>query len=165
MAFQAYMTVVAAKQGQFKGEAIAPAHKDTIAVLAFTMEVLSPRDAVTGQATGKRQYQPVSIVKEWGAASPQALTACSTNEVLTTVKIQFYKTAATGVDSVFQTVTLTNAVFQDVRQFTGDIGAAQQLAVGSNAATLERWTLVFQKIQVDNADGKTTFIDDWTSPV
>jgi hypothetical protein len=34
-------------------------------------EVKSPRDVATGQASGKRQYAPIKIVKEWGAASPE----------------------------------------------------------------------------------------------
>jgi hypothetical protein len=33
--------------------------------------VVSPREASSGMATGRRQYAPVKIVKEWGAASPE----------------------------------------------------------------------------------------------
>lgn len=33
--------------------------------------VVAPRDSASGMATGKRQYAPVKIVKEWGAASPE----------------------------------------------------------------------------------------------
>ena len=33
--------------------------------------VLTPRDAASGLPTGKRQHAPMTIVKEWGAASPQ----------------------------------------------------------------------------------------------
>ena len=33
--------------------------------------VVAPRDSATGMASGKRQYAPVKIIKEWGAASPQ----------------------------------------------------------------------------------------------
>jgi hypothetical protein len=36
-------------------------------------QVTSPRDASTGQASGKRMHKPFTIVKEWGAASPQLL--------------------------------------------------------------------------------------------
>jgi hypothetical protein len=32
--------------------------------------VVSPRDIATGQASGKRQHGSITIVKEWGAASP-----------------------------------------------------------------------------------------------
>jgi hypothetical protein len=34
-------------------------------------DVKSPRDIATGQASGKRQHGSITIVKEWGAASPQ----------------------------------------------------------------------------------------------
>jgi hypothetical protein len=39
--------------------------------LANASYIVSPRDAASGMATGRRQYAPVKIVKEWGAASPQ----------------------------------------------------------------------------------------------
>jgi len=32
---------------------------------------LVPREAASGMATGKRQHNPITIVKEWGAASPE----------------------------------------------------------------------------------------------
>jgi len=31
---------------------------------------LVPRDSASGMATGRRQHAPITIVKEWGAASP-----------------------------------------------------------------------------------------------
>ena len=33
-------------------------------------QVTGPRDAASGQASGKRMHKPFTIVKEWGAASP-----------------------------------------------------------------------------------------------
>ena len=35
--------------------------------------VPNPRDSASGQATGKRQHKPVTITKEWDAASPQLM--------------------------------------------------------------------------------------------
>ncbi|MBS1902473.1 MAG: hypothetical protein JSS75_02060 [Bacteroidetes bacterium] len=35
----------------------------------------APRDVATGQASGKRQHKPITIVKEWGASSPQLRVA------------------------------------------------------------------------------------------
>ena len=35
--------------------------------------VKSPRDSASGQATGKRMHKPVTITKEWGAATPQLM--------------------------------------------------------------------------------------------
>ena len=39
--------------------------------LTSSSYAISPRDSASGMATGKRQYAPVKIVNEWGAASPQ----------------------------------------------------------------------------------------------
>ncbi len=43
-----------------------------------TATLTSPRDAATGQASGKRQHKPITIVKEWGASSPQLRVASPT---------------------------------------------------------------------------------------
>jgi hypothetical protein len=39
--------------------------------VASASYIVSPRDSASGMASGKRQYAPVKIIKEWGAASPQ----------------------------------------------------------------------------------------------
>ena len=41
------------------------------AVLDSSTKVQSPRDVATGQASGKRQHQPVTIKKETDASSPK----------------------------------------------------------------------------------------------
>src|SRR3954454_5234673 len=38
---------------------------------AAQFEVVSPRDSSSGMATGKRMHKPLTVVKEWGAATPQ----------------------------------------------------------------------------------------------
>jgi hypothetical protein len=41
------------------------------ALTAAQYTITSPRDASSGQASGKRMHKPMKIVKEWEAASPQ----------------------------------------------------------------------------------------------
>ena len=43
------------------------------ALHAADFRVTSPRDAASGQASGKRMHKPFTIVKEWGAATPQLM--------------------------------------------------------------------------------------------
>jgi hypothetical protein len=38
-------------------------------------QVSGPRDVATGQASGKRMHKPLTIVKEWVAASPELAAA------------------------------------------------------------------------------------------
>src|SRR5580658_5519479 len=110
MAFQAYAAFKGTKQGQFKGESTKANRKDKWSeVLAFGYSVQSPRDAATGQAVGKRQHKPIVITKEWGAASPQIYQALTTNEVFTSVDFEFTKSDGAGKETVYHTITLTNA--------------------------------------------------------
>jgi len=43
----------------------------TLRSASFQREVVSPRDAASGLPTGKRQHGSITIVKEWGAATPE----------------------------------------------------------------------------------------------
>ncbi|WP_332811403.1 hypothetical protein [Sphingomonas sp.] len=45
--------------------------------------IISPRDAATGQASGKRTHKPVTFVKEWGPATPQLSQMKPTYDVKT----------------------------------------------------------------------------------
>src|ERR1700740_1396617 len=97
MGFQGYVTIKGQKQGQFKGEGTAPKRKDKwIPISSFEYEVVSPRDAATGQPAERRHHKPVTVVKEWGAATPQIFTALTTNETLPEVELEFLKTNAQG---------------------------------------------------------------------
>ena len=165
---EAYVRITGEKQGPFKAESPRnTGNEKWIEVLAFLMDLNSPRDPDTGAVIGKRHYGPVKIVKAWGAASPQLLTALATNEVLTQVVIQFIKTNQNGEEYVFQTITLANAAVSDVCRFMGDPEAnhTPKLSPSGGAETpeLERVSLVFQKIVVEDVDGQTAFSDDWSA--
>jgi type VI secretion system secreted protein Hcp len=170
MALLAWIAVKAAKQGQFKSETTQANRRDKwMPVVAFTMDVKSPHDAATGQVSGKRQYQPITIVKQWGAASPQALAACAANEVLTEVDIEFTRPATAGGDVVYQSVRLTNATFSQIARFTGRPDGGEDTSSSGHTSKgdmmeLERWALMFQKIEVQDIDGNTSFADSWTVP-
>ena len=44
-------------------------------------QVTGPRDAASGQASGKRMHKPFTIVKEWGAATPQLMAMKSSYDI------------------------------------------------------------------------------------
>jgi type VI secretion system secreted protein Hcp len=163
MAFSAYIAIKGLKLGQFKAEATTDQRKDKwIPILAFTQGVISPRDPATGLPTGKRQHQPVTIVKPWGAASPQGLTACATNEALSEVDLEFTRA---GVETVYQTVKLLNASITQVVRFTGRADGGEDtptLGHSDTAAMMEyeRWSFTFRRIEVQDIDGKTIYADD-----
>src|SRR5881394_513131 len=106
-ALTTFISVKGKKQGQFKSEATtAEKRRDKwMPVISFSFGLQSPRDIATGQASGKRHYDPICFVKEAGPATPQFLSAATTNEVLGEVIFEFSKTNPSGQEYVFQTVT------------------------------------------------------------
>ena len=143
------MQVTGHKQGVFKGDSPQKNHTDQIVVSGYLFQLDSPRDIATGQASGKRQYKPIVVTHELDAASPQFISACSQNEVLTKVVIDFFKTDRTGKQINFYRVTLTNAFVASVKQYS------------AGPTVDEDDSLTFQKILQEDLIAKTSFQDDW----
>jgi type VI secretion system secreted protein Hcp len=156
MAFQGFMAVKGAKQGQFKGESTNAPTSDLIPILNFQNQVSLPIDPGTGTASGKRQHTPIIVTKVWGAASPQFYQALVNNEILQTVAFTFNRVGANGKEATYFTINLTNAVVVKIHQ---DVGGAAGLTDNANA--LEDISLTYQKIEVSDTDAKTSAIDDW----
>ena len=142
------MKVTGQKTGVFKGDSIQKGHTDEIVLSSYSFRVVSPRDAATGQATGRRVYDPIRVTKQLNQSSPQILNALATNENLKSVVINFYETSRTGAQVNFYRVMLTNANISEDRQST------------SGATVSEEVSFVFQKIEQQSLTGGTIFVDD-----
>ena len=143
------MMVKGQKTGVFKGDSLQKGHQDQIVLSAFALDVVSPRDPASGQATGRRIYKPIMVTKELNQSSPQFMNAVATNENLTTVVINFYQTTRTGTEVNFYRVTLTNAHITEVSQHT------------AGSTVDEDVFFVFTKITEDSLTGHTSFIDNF----
>jgi type VI secretion system secreted protein Hcp len=115
-----------------------------ITLTGISHEIVSPRDSASGQATGKRQHKPITIIKEWGPSTPMLLQALTTNESLTSVLIGLLRDG-----KPIATIKLTNA----------------SVASYSSHGLSESWSFTYQKITWTWLDGGITAEDDWESPV
>ena len=158
MPYEFYVTIQGKKQGQFKGESQREREKGKIPALRFVYEIKSPRDAATGQASGKRQHSPITITKEWGAASPQLFQALVMNEVLESVLFEFIQTGTEGAEEVYYTIKLTNATIANLKQYLDQ--TKQDTGFATHA--FEDVSFTFQKIEVAHNIAKTAASDDWT---
>ncbi len=157
MADEFYVTVEGTRTGLFSEESTVEAHQGKLVGIGFHYSLESPRDPASGMATGRRIHHPVTFVKEWGAATPEFFNALCTNEVLTSVLFEFVGAhPETGEEYAFHKIRLTNATVSAIEQFIGpDPG------VEHRSGPLERISLTFQKIEVDNVHGRTTAVDEW----
>jgi type VI secretion system secreted protein Hcp len=162
MALQFFATVTGAKQGAFKGESTQKGREGKTPGVALTYGVASPRDVTSGQASGKRQQHPVVFTKEWGASSPQFYTAAYTNEILSSVLLEFYSTSPTGVQVVDHTIKLTNATIIEIEQ---SVMVPQSGGPVIDSRDLQVISMIFQKIEITSTTGGTTASDTWNVPV
>jgi type VI secretion system secreted protein Hcp len=119
--------------------------------VAYSHGIVSPRDAASGLATGRRQHKPLVIVKELDKASPLLMKAMVTDENLKSVVLTY------TIGPTTYRVRLTNASIADIQQ-------------DSQSTLVPRETISFtyQKIEWTymSTDGTNiTAMDDWEAPV
>jgi type VI secretion system secreted protein Hcp len=146
------LTITGSKQGSFKGDG----RLNQIRGLSYDLEIVSPRDPSTGLPTGRTQFKPLVITKEWGASSPQILTALATNETLPAVQLTFFGTNNAGERLVDHVITLTNATIVDVHHHP----VAGLKDSSTDKFQLEDVSFTYQKIEVEDKIGKTIFSAD-----
>lgn len=161
MAHEFYVTIEGSKQGKLAGESPLEAHKGKLTGVEFHYSVQSPRDAASGMASGRRSHQPVRFVKEWGAATPQLFSALCNSEVLKSVLFEFVKIDPNGEEYVFHTIKLSNANLIELEQYVEDPAPSDAApSDAGDARPLEKVSLTFQRIEIENVDGKTSAVDE-----
>ncbi len=104
----------------------------------FEFERLLPYDFGSGQATGRRQHSPVTIVKEVDEASPLLWQALCTNESFQSASLQFVQPNSNGKETVYYTIELTNSAIVGYRTWHGSKGKKREIV-----------TLVFDDLEVN----------------
>ena len=150
-----FVKIKGAKQGDFKGDVFERGKEGLIKVVSYSHEVVSPRDAASGQASGKRQHKPFIFIKEVDKSTPQLYSALSSNEILTDVSLTFYRPslkAASGTAMPWFTIKLSNASIAGIKSRIDDKGQV-----------LEEVSLIYQKITWIYTDGGVTHEDSWNA--
>lgn len=116
MALNAYMRLTGQVQGEIKGSVTQAGREDSIMVIGYNHEIVSPRDASSGLPTGKRQHQPLSITKEIDKSSPLLMNALINNEKITEMTLRFWQPSKTGQEVQYFTIQLQDAAIVDINQ-------------------------------------------------
>ncbi len=166
MALNAFLKLKGQIQGDIKGSVTQKGREGKIMVIALSHEIISPRDAASGLAAGKRQHKPFVITKELDKSSPLLYRALVNNENITTWELQHFTaklgTAGGGGAEVnHYTVKLTNATIVSI-QSTMLNNKNPEL---SRYAEYEEIAFTYQKIEWLWVVGGITATDDWEAPV
>jgi type VI secretion system secreted protein Hcp len=153
MAHDIFMFAKGVKQGILTGDVTQKGREGATHVLKLQHEVVSPRDAASGQATGRVQLRPLVMTHTFDGMAVSLFRAGTTNEVLADVTSQVFGQGNQGTNSLAQTIKLTNAsvvsaTTSTVTQSNGVLQLMQELSFG------------YQKIEVtDDLSNVTTVAD------
>jgi len=116
----------------------------TAPVLVFDFGTETPRDVATGQASGKRQHEPITIVRQTDSASPLLLQALAGGTVSLVV----------GSDTF-------------ILHGVSVVSSKRYVVAGPTSIDtheLERISFTFQKIEVSNVSSGKSATDNWLAP-
>jgi type VI secretion system secreted protein Hcp len=160
MALNAFLRLVGAKQGEIKGSTTQKGREGKIAVIAVSHEILSPRDASTGQAAGKRRHEPLVITKELDRATVPLRSMQVSNESAKEWELQFWRPSTTGGETQYLTIKLTNATI-----------ASSEMLMPNNKdpdlarfETFEEIAFTYSRIEWTWTDGGLVAADDPFAP-
>ncbi len=161
MALNAYLRVEGQKSGVIKGSTTMRGREDSITVIAFNHEILSPRDPVSGLPTGLRQHKFLTITKEIDRATPLLMNVLVTNENLKKWELRFFTPSPSGIEKQYFTIQLLNANIVDIRM------EMLNNMYPENARHKEREHISFsyERIIWTYEDGALSTMDDWRARV
>src|SRR5262249_38742020 len=129
---------------------------------AFRLHMSVATPSSNGLPSGRRQYDGITITKEFGASDPQYLQALANNESLS-VTMKFVRApqsgpgAGSGQVQTFQTMTLTEASVAKVERATIKLDDAAGRMMFADEITFR-----FKKIKVEDTSG--TLFEDTVGP-
>jgi type VI secretion system secreted protein Hcp len=153
-ALNAYLKMTGDKSGKIKGSVAQKGREGSIELVSMSHEITSPRDAASGQATGRRQHKPFTIRKEIDKSSPVLNSMLTNNETIKAWELEVYLPDAKGAQALAYTIKLTNANIASIRLITD-----------ADGNLLEEISFTYQKIEWTWKDGGITAMDDWEAPV
>lgn len=140
-----YMNVVG-NQGSIEGDAKSPHGRAWIPVQQYNFSLEAPRDAATGHASGKREHEPIRVIKDMDAASPKLLQAATTGGHIKQVTFQVYRVGAGGREELYETIRLVNPIISGVHASGG--------GAGKSSAPQEELSFAYEEIQYNYTQQK-----------
>lgn len=132
-------------------------HRDEFMFQEFVQEVHVPHHAGGRNASSRRVYEPVRIVKSIDKCSPLLHDALKNNEILTKVEFTFFRTSAEGVSELYYKITLEHASVSSIRNHMPDVTDP----ANATLVPTQEVAFVYEKILVEHVLASTSSEDSW----
>ncbi len=131
---------------------------DSIECLSYTQKVFTAREAGSGLATGRRQYEGIEITKRIDKSSPLLMKALCENQVIEGT-FKFFRPNPTGDGTTeqFYTVAVKKGRINSIKQHVPD----SFIPASTNVPPVETIQIVFHTINWTYTNGGITHEDTW----
>ncbi len=131
-----FLHVQTKRAGKIKGEAVAPGHKDDIVVLRWNWGVSTGSAVADAQATARRTYSALTVVKSVDAATTGLLSALATNDEVKEARLCLRRAGGTQEDYLL--ITLNGARVSSLQhQGKEDGGTEEVMTLAFTEVTVE----------------------------
>jgi type VI secretion system secreted protein Hcp len=157
---QCHLTLKLQSAGVVKGDSTihSMGRKDTIEVWELHHEVVAPRDAQTGAATGRRLHKPVSFVMPIGQATPIIYQGLSNNETVVSAEFKAYMHGKDGKEVHYLTILLEDGTISRVASHFPNTKNSEGGGFRDEFNTID---ITYRKITITHVVANKTFMDDW----
>lgn len=133
---------------------------NTIECTEFRWAVMTPREGASAQITGRRQHQPVTIVKRVDKSSPIMFKALCRNELVDSAVFRFFRASPTGTGETenYMTVELSEAFVSSIDMVSEDATRSGE----EQPTAMEAVKFVFKNITVTYNSTGATHTDRWS---
>jgi len=131
--------------------------EDFFLVQRLSHNLTVPRDPHSGQPSGRRVHQPLTVTKILDKSSPMLAIALTTGEALPECELHYYRTSELGKQEHYFTVKLEDALLTDITHEVPDIKMPENQPLGH----LETLMFSYRKIIWEHVVSGTTGEDDW----
>jgi type VI secretion system secreted protein Hcp len=152
-----YMMLEGVNQGNIEGSCDQTGREGTILCQAFQHEIAIPRDPQSGQPTGLRVHNPLTITKVYDKASPKLYKALCEGERMKNVTLKWYRIDPAGTEEHYFTVQLEDAIVVAVRPNTPNCLDPQFASYGH----MEDIAFTYRKIMWTWEPDGIAAEDDW----
>ena len=114
------LTITGEVQGLIEGSCELEEREGTILVQAFDHVVEIPTDD-RGIASGRRAHRPMTITKEIDRSTPMLYQALCTGELLTDVKLDWYRLDGSGEEELYYSIELENAMITRIHPWVPNV--------------------------------------------
>lgn len=147
------VVTIEGQRGRIRGE-IGDPKQGRMLARTYSSGIRGLRDAAAAASGGgRRQHQPLTFIKDAGAATPYLAQAACSGEVLRSVLFEFTQVDNAGQEEVLFTVRLLDATLSGHRLEMPDGTGGRPLG--------ECVDLTYRRIEWEHRPAKTMSADEW----